>query len=455
MHTLTLAQSDCFNMAASNVKRQILKTGKNTIQDSLGSHLDENANELKTGVSSSEALSSREDLNTKEKGVLNSNVSTIVHNQKRKAGLLFTDKSKSCNDETGFGHLTKELDRFYRLQVKRNCVRTLANTRIACAAAIKIVTFAQTITDRFTITEVFETTGSKPENAMIELDTNLFRFAVPVYFEDLPNFCFERAEEDGYLRVKLERSEDFTDCVNENGFLSSSLLRSQLHLCISNAVKQLKDSISKGEETSSSSISSIEIYDIGPTSILEIEAKGDKILVELLPAIRLTKYSQERCRAFSRDELPSHILGKPCRFPLSDPGILWELSFINAERKRLTQLNAAQEKLLNTLVEIIRRDALLKGLSIQQLCTVLFYATDSANDSSNWNESNMGECFLNVLKVLEAALSHKFCAHYHMLSTNIFASMNTVVLNKMKDRVRHMIKPSCGACGLTVVINSK
>ena len=66
---------------------------------------------------------------------------------------------------------------------------------------------------------------------LLELETNIFCFKVPVSLEDLPNFNFERSVEDGYVRVKLEGKSELNhviECTNENEYLSAASLPSVL-----------------------------------------------------------------------------------------------------------------------------------------------------------------------------------------------------------------------------------
>ena len=274
------------------------------------------------------------------------------------------------------------------------------------------------MTNRFSTPEIYESSNPQHDDVYItELEINVFRFGVPVYVDDLPKFYLERCDEDGYVRAKTEgaNSRHNLNYCNENGYLSAALLRSRLHICVLKAVEEVRDIISGDQCKTSHEISSINLYDNGSTSILEIEAQGTKIFVELLPAIRLAKNYQDKCKVFSRDECASHIVAKPCRFPLSDPEVLWELSFMAAERKRLLQLNNIQTQLLDTIIEIRKRDDLLKQLSIQQLRTVLFLAVDNTNNSSKWSEANkLSECFLETMIFLESVLSRKFCPHYYV-----------------------------------------
>lgn len=138
----------------------------------------------------------------------------------------------------------------------------------------------------------------------------------------------------------------------------------------------------------------------------------------------------------------------------SDPEVLWEVSFVNAERRRLSEFNDTQSKVYDTLIEISRRDELLKELSLQQLSTMFLLALDSTNDPLIWNEDNLGKCFLKTFTFMKAALDRKFCPHYYMQETNILAFMNSITLSRLKDKIRHTIRPSCGACSLAVILKS-
>lgn len=416
------------------------------------------------GLCSAEALVSQSQrcVTTKEIGAQNDfSTNTVMHNRKTKARQLSNaGENKHFSDTLILRHLNRDFERFYNFRARRNYIQMLKNKKTAFAAAIKVITCAQAINDRFSTAEIHELSNPEPENIyMIELETNVFRFAVPVRMEDLPNFYLERSDEDGYVRAKIagENTKHSINCSNENGYLSAAILRSQLHICVLKAVEQVRglDIVSGHQCKNSHEVSSIKLYENGSTSILEIEAQGAKLFVELLPAICLTKKNQDNCKVFARGEYPSYIVAKPCHFPLSDPEVLWEVSFITAERKRLSELNDTQTQLLDTIIEIRRRDELLKELSIQQLRTILFLAVDN-NDSSKWSDAdNLGECFLKTMIFMESVLWRKFCPNYYLPEANSFAFMNPITLSKIKDRVRHFIKPSCGACGIGVILNSK
>ena len=68
----------------------------------------------------------------------------------------------------------------------------------------------------------------------------------------------------------------------------------------------------------------------GSTIALQINYNHCSFLVvEFIPTIVIPKANLEWCRVFSKSEPPSRVVGKARQFPLSNPGILWKVSFLS------------------------------------------------------------------------------------------------------------------------------
>jgi len=274
-----------------------------------------------------------------------------------------------------------------------------------------------------------------------------------VYLDENDNSFIHRAEEDGFVRLQLEGCETWEDCLDPDGFLSASLVRSKLHLTMKNALKNLNDSIEQGIDEFPSGLATVETFCEGSPIVLQIN--DGMLVVELIPTIPIPKSTSEWCRRFSvKSEPPSHVVAKPCQLPMSDPETLWELAFLTAERRKFISLGTAKYRLFLCLTEIIERDKTLSELSLSHLQTILFHVGDQINDRVKWSTEKLGDRFLDTLRCLETFLENKHCPHYFIPSANLFSYMNAVTISTLKDRVRRMLKPSCVACGVATICNN-
>ena len=343
--------------------------------------------------------------------------------------------------------LTSELNKFYSLQVREKRVQVKRNKRLAFSVVFKVLINAQVVSDRFTIGEILRS-GARYGD-LVEKESNRFEFAVPVYFDDGANFFIHRAEEDGFARLQLDDCETWKDCLDPDGFLSASLVRSKLQLTMKNALRSLNNNIEQGIDEFPCDVVKVDVFCEGSTIVLQINSGF--LVDELIPTIAIPKSNLEWCCRFSKSEPPSHVVGKACQFPLSDPETLWELSFLSAENRRLRSLGTTKYRLLLSLAEIRERDETLCEQSLYHLQTVLFHTGNQINDRMKWCTGKLGDRFLDILRCLEKFLDNKHCPHFFIPNANLFSAMNTVTLSTLKDRVRRMVKPTCVACGVATM----
>ena len=347
--------------------------------------------------------------------------------------------------------LTSELNKFYSLQVRQRRVQVKQNKRLAFSVVFKVLINAQIVSDRFTVGEILRS-GARYDD-MVEKESDRFEFGVPVYLDDSTDFFIHRAEEDGFVRLQLDHCETWADCLDADGFLSASLVRSKLQLTMKNALKALKDNIEQGIDGFPGGVVNVEVFCEGSTIVLQINSGF--LVVELIPTIVIPKANLEWCRRLSKSEPPSHVVGKACAFPLSDPETLWELSFLSEEKKKLRSLGTTKYRLLLSLAEIRDRDRTLCELSLYQLQTVLFHTGDQITDPLKWRTVKLGDRFLDILRCLEKFLENKHCPHYFMPNADLFSSMNAVTVSTLKDRVRRMVRPTCVACGVATICKNR
>ncbi|KAL9973161.1 hypothetical protein ACROYT_G019578 [Oculina patagonica] len=332
-------------------------------------------------------------------------------------------------------------------KVRQKKAQVKQNKRLAFSVVFKVLINAQIVSDRFTVGEILRS-GARYDD-MVEKESDRFEFGVPVYLDDSASFFIHRAEEDGFVRLQLDDCETWEDCVDPDGFLSASLVRSKLHLTMKNALKSLNNNIEEGIDDFPNGVVNVDVFCEGSTIVLQINSGF--LVVELIPTIVIPKVNLEWCQRFSKSEPPSHVIGKPCAFPLSDPETLWELSFLSAEKRKLRSLGTTKYRLLLSLAEIRDRDKTLCGLSMYHLQTVLFHVGDQISDPMNWCAEKLGDRFLDILRCLEKFLESKHCPHYFLPNANLFSSMNAVTVSTLKDRVRRMVRPTCVACGVATI----
>lgn len=347
--------------------------------------------------------------------------------------------------------LTSELSKFYSLQVRKKRVQVMRNKRLAFSVVFKVLINAQVVSDRFTIGKILRS-GARYGD-LVEKESDRFEFGVPVYLDDSANFFIHRAEEDGFVRLQLDDCKTWEDCLDPDGFLSASLVRSKLQLTMKNALKSLNSNIERGIDEFPSDVEKVDVFCEGSTIVLQINS--GILVVELIPTIVIPKSNLEWCRRFSKSEPPSHVVGKACQFPLSDPETLWELSFLSAGNRKLRSLGTTKYRLLLSLAEIRERDKTLCELSLCQLQTVLFHTGDQINDPMKWCAEKLGDRFLDILRCLEKFLENKHCPHFFIPNANLFSAMNVVTVSTLKDRVRRMIKPTCVACGVATMCKNR
>ena len=349
--------------------------------------------------------------------------------------------------------LTSELSKFYSLQVREKRVQVKRNKRLAFSVVFKVLINAQVVSDRFTVGEILRS-GTKYGD-LVEKESDRFEFGVPVYFDDTANFFIHRAEEDGFVRLKLDDCKTWEDCLDPDGFLSASLVRSKLQLTMKNALKSLNNNIEQEIDEFPSDVVKVDVFCEGSTIVLQINGHCDFLVVELIPTIVIPKANLEWCRRFSKSEPPSHVVGKACQLPLSEPETLWELSFLSSENTKLRTLGTTKYRLLLSLAEIRERDKTLCELSLYHLQTVLFHTGDQINDPMKWCLEKMGDRFLDILRCLEKFLENKHCPHFFIPDANLFSAMNAVTVSTLKDRVRRMVKPTCVACGVATMCKNR
>lgn len=347
--------------------------------------------------------------------------------------------------------LTSELSKFYSLQVRKKRVQVMRNKRLAFSVVFKVLINAQVVSDRFTIGEILRS-GARYGD-LVEKESDRLEFGVPVYLDDSANFFIHRAEEDGFVRLQLDDCKTWEDCLDPDGFLSASLVRSKLQLTMKNALKSLNNNIERGIDEFPSDVEKVDVFCEGSTIVLQINS--GILVVELIPTIVIPKSNLEWCRRFSKSEPPSHVVGKACQFPLSDPETLWELSFLSAGNRKLRSLGTTKYRLLLSLAEIRERDKTLCELSLCQLQTVLFHTGDQINDPMKWCAEKLGDRFLDTLRCLEKFVENKHCPHFFIPNANLFSAMNVVTVSTLKDRVRRMIKPTCVACGVATMCKNR
>lgn len=349
--------------------------------------------------------------------------------------------------------LTSELSKFYSLQVRERRVQVKRNKRLAFSVVFKVLINAQVVSDRFTVGEILRS-GTRYGD-LVEKESDRFEFGVPVYFDDSANFFIHRAEEDGFVRLQLDDCKTWEDCLDPDGFLSASLVRSNLQLTMKNALKSLSNNIEQGIDEFPSNVVKVDVLCEGSTIVLQINSHCGFLVVELIPTIVIPKANLEWCRRFSKCEPPSHVVGKACQFPLSDPETLWELSFSSTENRKLRSLGTTKYRLLLSLAEIRERDKTLCELSLYHLQTVLFHTGDQINDPMKWRAEKLGDRFLDILRCLEKFLENKHCPHFFIPNANLFSAMNAVTVSTLKDRVRRMVKPTCVACGVATMCKNR
>ena len=357
---------------------------------------------------------------------------------------------ENCRDFKYEETLTNELNKFYRDQVKQKKTEILRNKRLAFSVVFKVLVNAQIISDRFTVGDILREGANYGE--MRENRSDWYEFGVPIYLENNQNFYLHRAEENGFVRLQLEDSSTWKDCQDADGFLSASLVRSKLQLTMQNALKNLKSNIEGGKDEFPRGVLSADIFCEGSTVALKLN-KGD-IVVDLVPTLAIPKTCLEWCQQFAMGAPPSHVIAKPCRFPLSDPETLWELSFLFAEKKRISSLGSAKYHLLLIFAEIRERDKTLSQLSFYHIQTILFHVADKLKDPMKWRSETSGDRFLDILRCLETCLQNRNCPHYFMPGTNLFSFMNVVSTSILKDRVRRMVRPSCVACNMAAIFRN-
>ena len=349
--------------------------------------------------------------------------------------------------------LTSELSKFYSLQVREKRIQVKRNKRLAFSVVFKVLINAQVVSDRFTVGEILRSETRYGD--LVEKESDRFEFGVPVYFDDSANFFIHHAEEDGFVRLQLDDCKTWEDCLDPDGFLSASLVRSKLQLTMKNALKSLNNNIEQGIDEFPSDVVKVDVFCEGSTIVLQINSHCGFLVVELIPTIVIPKANLEWCRRFSKSEPPSHVVGKACQFPLSDPETLWELSFLSTENRKLRTLGTTKYRLLLSLAEIRERDKTLCELSLYHLQTVLFHTGDQIGDPMKWCAEKLGDRFLDILSCLEKFLENKNCPHFFIPNANLFSAMNAVTVSTLKDRVRRMVKPTCVACGVATMCKNR
>lgn len=343
---------------------------------------------------------------------------------------------------------SREFNNFYEKRVKNSRSKSMENKRIAFTAAFKVLLNAQFVNDRFTTTDLLRRNPKYCE--LTELMSNWFEFEIPLFLDGLDQNVFvQNAEEGGYVRLAIDSEQNFnwSDCITEEGFLSANLVRSNLQLTIQKTLVLMNSNIQNDLDSLPDGVNTITVYCDGSTIVLDINA-GD-ILVDLIPSIRLYSTSLDVFRRIAKTPAnPSHALAKASDRPMSDPETLWMLSFAGDERKKACQLNPNQCKVLEVLIELRELDDLFREISLNHMLTTMFYLVDKESDPYDWQDSDIGERFIDALFCLEESLEYKYCEHYFVKGANLFNAMSPVTISKLKDKVRRIVKPSCVACGL-------
>lgn len=387
------------------------------------------------------------------KGFYGKKATSNIHRKFSSTSQLNKLPLKNCKHETTEDTLPYELIRFYFHQVREKREQILHNKRLAFSVVFKLLINAQIINDRFTVVELLK--GGPRYGEMAENESDWFEFSVPIYLEDNTDIFIHRAEEDGFVRVQAENCTNWADCVDSEGLLSASLVRSNLQLTMQNALNNLHENIRQEKDEFPADVESVAIFCDGSTIVLDVN-RG-YIMVDLIPTIQIPNSCVKWCRRFSKTEArpPSHIVGKSCVFPLSNPETLWQLSFALAERTQINQLNVNQLRMLYILAEIRERDEILKEVSFYQVQTILFHVIEKTAEGTKWTEAHMAARFMDTMTCLETFLQEKNCPHYFMKDANLFAFTNSVTMSKLKDRARRIMKPTCKACSVAALFGKR
>lgn len=122
----------------------------------------------------------------------------------------------------------------------------------------------------------------------------------------------------------------------------------------------------------------------------------------------------------------------------------WFRSFSLDEKKKLDGIdrhNECRKMVLRCLKVFVKSRTELACLTSQHLKRALFLASDGldangqpSNLIRSWKLEDLGQRFMDVLKILEDALEKRFLPHFILPEVNLFENLNDAAMQNMKCR---------------------
>ena len=168
----------------------------------------------------------------------------------------------------------------------------------------------------------------------------------------------------------------------------------------------------------------------GPAVQIDVKHNGKKFFsIDLAPHFDLTGQGE------------MYVPKAPKKYPNY---VGWFRSFSLDEKKKLDGIdrhNECRKMVLRCLKVFVKSRTELACLTSQHLKRALFLASDGldangqpSNLIRSWKLEDLGQRFMDVLKILEDALEKRFLPHFILPEVNLFENLNDAAMQNMKCR---------------------
>lgn len=233
----------------------------------------------------------------------------------------------------------------------------------------------------------------------------------------------EGAEVPGYVRLKAASSSSLSRYVSREGYVIPERLRNGWFCSlIAQAVSAFRDSSRY-----------LVVRYHGPAIQIDIKSRGTEELLlsaDLVPCFQFGSDDYFVAKSYSGNR------------GVANRELLWRKSFSLNEKAKLQHMDrdgGCRHELLRIVKTIVKKERTSLGaLESYHLKTAFMHYMD--NNPYNWKGPNsLGEHFLGYLAEVQRYLERGHLPHYSLPEVNLLADINSVVVQKMADRINRIL----------------
>ena len=129
---------------------------------------------------------------------------------------------------------------------------------------------------------------------------------------------------------------------------------------------------------------------------------------------------------------------KGSNFPENKKPFLWKYSFTAAAKELLREASSCRKPVLR-IVKALREERNLEPLKSYHLKTVLLYECEAKPYDYQWDNTCLGDRFLDHLRRLQKCLESKNCPDYFLRDYNLFEKLDPQKCKELAGIVKKII----------------